>query len=417
MKKKLLGLVLIFTISLLQTTVSSNEKVNEDKIPKLQIGVISDIHLGEEKESKIFINALNDYKNIAPNCRALAIVGDFTNHGLEFQYDEFKKVLDKNISSNVEKIVTIGNHEFYERRIDEKSKVTDNELKDRFVNKTGMPGVYYDKWIDGYHFIALGSEESMISNPKNEDSAIISEEQYSWLEKTLAVNKDNKNPIFMFLHQPISDTVYGSEYCGGLKDGRLLSLLKQYPQVILFSGHSHFLLNHPRTIYQDGFTMVNTASVAYTWFEGGEGASQYSQGLLLDVYKDRVEIKSRDFTSHNWINTHIVKIPYEENIKDTTKPTFPSEAKVTIDEATENSITLSWDAAEDDTLVDKYYIKKDGEVIETKYIKFWENKNEKTVSITLANLSPGTEYNIEIYAVDAWGNQSLNPLKVIPRTK
>lgn len=301
----ILGVILLNFI-LRSNVFASKEKV-KDPIPNLQIGVISDIHIGEEKEKKIFIRALKDYKNIAPKLQGLAIVGDITNNGLESQYDEFMDLLNKNLDSNVERFIAMGNHEYYERGVFPESKVTDKELSDRFVKKTGMPALYYDKWIEGYHFITLGSEESMISDMANGDSAIISEEQYMWLKKILAVNAKDNKPIFIFLHQPIYNTVYGSSESGELKDGKLMEILKEYPQSILFSGHSHYILNHPKSIYEDGFTMVNTASIAYTWSEKGEEDSKYSEGLLLNIYDDRVEIKAREFTNNTWINTNIIK--------------------------------------------------------------------------------------------------------------
>lgn len=292
---------------ILHSNVLAIKEKEKYSIPNLQIGVISDVHIGDKKEKDMFTRALNDYKNIAPNLKVLAMVGDITNNGLESQYDEFMYLLNKNLDSNIERVISIGNHEYYERGVFPESKVTDKELSDRFVKKTGMPSLYYDKWIEGYHFIALGGEESMISDMANGDTPIISETQYRWLKKVLEVHDKDNKPIFIFLHQPIYNTVYGSSESGELKDEKLMEILKGYPQSILFSGHSHYILNHPKSIYEDGFTMVNTSSIAYTCSEKGEEDSKYSQGLLLNIYGDRVEIKSREFTNNTWINTNVIK--------------------------------------------------------------------------------------------------------------
>ncbi|KAA0548633.1 N-acetylmuramoyl-L-alanine amidase family protein [Bacillus sp. BGMRC 2118] len=59
----------------------------------------------------------------------------------------------------------------------------------------------------------------------------------------------------------------------------------------------------------DGITMVNTSSVAYTWsFEGGENYNE-SEGIVVDVYIDRVDIKARDFLAKNWLKTFSVPLP------------------------------------------------------------------------------------------------------------
>jgi 3',5'-cyclic-AMP phosphodiesterase len=286
------------------TIKALSAKSNSAETLKLQISVISDVHIGGEREVNKLTQALKDYKKIAPNYDALAVVGDLTNQGLESQYDSFMKTLSNNIPPTAEKIFAMGNHEYFEGKNWPKPGLTDNVLMDRFIKKTGMPGIYYDKWIKGYHFITLGGEQSRVSNPDNGDYAIISEAQYSWLEKTLQVSSDPKKPIFVFLHQPLDDTVYGSHFWGaGLKDKKLFTILSHYPQVILFSGHSHCILSHPKTVYRENFTMVNTASTSYTWSEDTDKALPYSQGLLVNVYENMVEIKAREFTNGTWINT------------------------------------------------------------------------------------------------------------------
>lgn len=210
--------------------------------------------------------------------------------------------------------------------------------------------------------------------------------------------------------------MYGSEKWGaGFTDTRLKDILNQYPQVILFSGHSHYLLNHPRAIYQDGFTMVNTGSVAYSYSD--LGYNQLSQGLLVNVYPDRVEIKAREFTNNTWIQTFQVKTPYEKTYKDISKPYFMQGSMVEIKENEKgNLVTLSWDAARDNTLVDKYVIKHDGKVVQTIPTKFWENGELKQVDGKIPNLTPDTEYNFKLFAVDAWNNESLNSLPIAFKT-
>lgn len=421
MKKKIViaVIMLFYTLTSIKVWAQTGEASTANVVPNLQFPVMSDLHLGNDRENKYFLRALNDFKNIAPNYNAIALVGDITNHGLESQYNQFNTILNNNISGEAEKLVTIGNHEFYEGKNWPKPELTDKALVNRFIDKTGMPGLYYDKWIKGYHFIVLGSEESRVTNESNEDKAIISDNQYKWLEKTLAVNASSQKPIFVFLHQAIEDTVYGSEYYGGgLRDGRLFNILKQYPQVVFFSGHSHFLVNHPRTVNQNGFTQVNTGSVAYSWYEGGDGASQFSQGLLVNVYDDKLEIKTREFTTGKFISSYTVDIPYSGKITDGQKPVFPDGAEATVDSISGNEVSISWNKAVDNTIVDKYYIKVNGEIIDTKYVDFWSGADSNRLYAKIGNLSNGSKYIFDIIAVDAWKNESYKGLQVkvdIPR--
>lgn len=382
-----------------------------NEVPKLQIPVFSDVHISGELQENKLIDVLNDYKKLAPGYKAMAVVGDITNHGMESQYDNFNKIMDKYANPDAEKVIAMGNHEFFEGRFWPRPDLTDKVLLDRFVSKTGMPGVYYDKWVEGYHFITLGSEESMLTDPNNQHNAIISDKQYKWLEETLPKEADPKKPIFVFLHQPIDDTVYGSEdWGGGLRDGRLANILKQYPQVILFTGHLHYLLEHPRTVYQDGFTMVNTGATAYTLYEDGSGPWGSAQGLLVNVFDDRVEIKAREFSTDTWVNSYTIKMPFEQTIGDSEKPYFKNDSTVKIEEIKPNKVTISWESALDNTLVDKYEIKYKGKTIHKEYVRFWENKNPKRIYTTITNLEPETQYDLEIYALDAWRNSSEKPL-------
>lgn len=411
MRKKLINLLfsIVMTVTLSGVTAhaESTQAISQDK-PKLRMPVMSDIHLRYKDQSDRFIRALEDYKKIAPDYQAIAFVGDITEMGSEYQYDDFMKIIGEYANKDAEKIAALGNHEYVELMYG--IKASDDVFKNRFVTKTKMPKIYYDKWVNGYHFITLSGE---VFNNSNINDAIISDEQYSWLEKTLPVKSDPKKPIFVFLHQPITNTVYGSElYHGNLNDGRLLNILKKYPQVIFFSGHSHNLVQHPRTVYQDGFTMVNTGSVAYSWYNGGAGPESFSQGLLVDVYDDKVVIGAREFSTGKWLKTYTVKLPFENTIMERINPFFSFNTKATVEDIGADNATISWEQAIDDMIVDKYLVKQDGKTIHTEYIKFWDIKRPNKVTAYIENLKPTTEYNLEIFAVDGWNKESTNSIKV-----
>ncbi|WHY85445.1 metallophosphoesterase [Neobacillus novalis] len=418
MVKKLLTMLSLAVIFLFfQTDAFASE---ENSTPNLQIPVISDVHINmniQQRQTR-FINALEEFKQLAPNYQAIAVVGDMTDQGLEVQYNKFNSLLAQYGNTEAEKVLVMGNHEFFEGVYWPDPRFTDQMFIDRFILNTGMPSLYYDKWIEGansssYHFIVLGSEESKVTNPKNIDYAVLSDEQYQWLEDTLSMDADPNKPIFVFLHQPIDDTIYGSEEWGGnLRDGRLKGILKKYPQVMLFSGHLHYLLQHPRSVYQDGFTMVNTGATAYMLYENGNAPAEFSQGLLVNVYDDKVEIKAREFSNHTWVNQYTVKLPFEKTIDDTEPPVFKANAAASLDTVTETTAAISWPSASDNTQVDKYLIKQDGKVIQTIYPKFWEVATPERYATAITKLKANTNYAIEISAIDAWNNVSERPLKL-----
>lgn len=284
--------------------------------PELQVAVISDTHISARNQTAVnkLETALQDLNTAAPEYDVLAVGGDMTDHGLSSEYDLFNSVLNANMNQSADTFMVMGNHEWMEKKANRKSKVTDRQLIDRFTSKMNVPNLYYDEWIEGYHFITIAgekSEKTMLAEYKNEDdadSAYISEEQFNWLEDTLAKDADSQKPIFVFFHQPITGTVFGSEWGAGLDDQKILALLKKYPQVILFSGHSHYPLNDPTSIVQDGITMANTSAVAYTYTKGtGKNKSQ-SQGYVVNIYHDKIELKAREFSTGTWIKTVTVPI-------------------------------------------------------------------------------------------------------------
>jgi 3',5'-cyclic AMP phosphodiesterase CpdA len=308
-----LGTSLAPTLNTLKPQPSSSQN--------LQLAVISDVHIDTTMPdvSEKFANALKDLNQVAPQLDIIAVNGDLTNFGYVEEYDLFNSIFKSNKSPNAESFIAIGNHEFRDQ------SATEAQLKNRFLTKMNVTNLYYDQWVNGYHFITIAGEKSARTMEEEygateKDSAYISDEQYQWLESTLAEDAAADKPIFVFFHQPITNTVYGSEYGAGLDDQKLLSLFKKYPQVILFSGHSHYPLNNEKSILKDGITMVNTSSIAYTYTPEDGDNYQQSQGYVINVYNDKVEIKAREFSNSTWIKT--VTIPLSEaNDTQQTRPT------------------------------------------------------------------------------------------------
>jgi glucan-binding YG repeat protein/predicted MPP superfamily phosphohydrolase len=427
MKKIFMLLPSIMVSALIFSSGASTTKAETTEQPNLQMSVISDTHINKNKQtaSDNLRRALTDLKSAAPDYDTIAVVGDMTEGGFQEEYQAFNDILETYKNPNAEEVMVMGNHEWFEPTYDKTSHMTDEQLKNRFMSYEKAPSstIYFDKWIKGYHFISLAGELSYQSllplaqtDPGVNDSAYISDQQYQWLEKKLGENTDSKRPIFVFLHQPIKNTVYGSmRWNAGFDDvKRLLPILKKYPQVILFSGHSHYLLNHPRSVYQDGFTMVNTSSTSYTWYEGG-AVPTLSQGYVVNVYNDRVELKAREFSNGTWIRTTTIPIPFKETVKETNNPYFTGNSDVNVSDVNSTSASFSWNQGNDDTVIDRYVIKNSGQFLQNIYSHYWDPSQRE--SATINNLVPDTSYSLDIYATDAWDNISLKPIKVNFKTR
>ncbi|MCZ8523844.1 MULTISPECIES: metallophosphoesterase family protein [Paenibacillus] len=300
--------------------------------PKLSFPVLSDIHIQSwhTPSHEKFTQALQDLNQIRPKSDTLVINGDLTN-GMPADYAKLRELL-AGLPHPRSIFYTIGNHEFYKAWFDASgywnppafpNGETEEASIVRFLDLTRENNkVYYDQMVKGYHFIFLGSEQYRQSDPANLEDAYLSQDQLNWLKKTLRKGASNGKPIFVFLHQPLPYTVAGTHFCcvnnrAIVQHEELTAILSAYPQVVFFSGHSHWELKLPGTMVREKFTMVNSSSVVQPWTDNGSGgemqtAPEESEGLYVEVYKDRVAIKGRDFYRHRWIPEADFTIPLKD---------------------------------------------------------------------------------------------------------
>jgi hypothetical protein len=144
------------------------------------------------------------------------------------------------------------------------------------------------------------------------------DEDEDWIKEQLETYKDKR--VFLFFHLMLNGTYdvdgdgMSADYALG-SVSRFRPLINSYPNVIWFTGHSHYNLwreggtkpdgvtpyVNPNT-YQSGdsMTMVHCPSCAFIRDKSASGSTvrDYpgSQGLLVDVFADRVIVKGVDFT-------------------------------------------------------------------------------------------------------------------------
>ncbi|HEX2952263.1 MAG TPA: metallophosphoesterase [Armatimonadota bacterium] len=267
--------------------------VNEGSGPALRFAVLSDIHIRSssltDAHSLHFQQALSDIHNMnaVTPLNALCIVGDFTDNGSEANYNNFNTIL--NSISHPQTWFAIGNHET--------GSYTDySQALNAFLTNTGMPAVYHEQVINGYHFIFLGTESGTTINFN------LTTTQLDWLENSLAAADLTNKPAFVFIHEPVTNTVAGSAEMQDLaQSSQLQTVLSRHPNSILFSGHTHCIVTSPNQFYNATSHYVNTGSVAYLWYGPTWTGCGGSQGLYVDVYADKVVVKTREFERSEWI--------------------------------------------------------------------------------------------------------------------
>lgn len=282
------------------------DKSTVSEVPDVDLAfaVLGDVH--ENIDS--FQEAINDLYTINPGMDALVLNGDTVDQGIDEQYDSVKNTISKNKDLLPKTIIkNIGNHEFFNYDIEVNSPEQVQSFINKYLEFSGEEKVYHDTWVKDYHFISLGSEDGN-SETLNSITASISEEQQKWLKEKLAEKYQKGKPIFVFLHQPLNSGNGNAGWVGVKQSEQIRKILSKYPEVIIFSSHTHRDLDSNSVVLNQPFTMVHTGAVHYTLIpdansEGGRRREQYIKGLYIEVNGNSVVIKGRDIKEKQWIFT------------------------------------------------------------------------------------------------------------------
>lgn len=279
--------------------------------PNISFHVISDTHVDEDPKHAYSLNfdqVLKDMKKTAPDCDGIMHVGDVTDSGHPGQFQTMSEIWNRNKAGLAPMYFTTGNHDVRWADFEERMA--------SFRAATGMDRLYYDIWIKGYHFIFLGTEKPL------KDCAYLSQKQLAWFERKLAENAEAVKPIFIFVHEPMKNTVAGAQthfgWHGIRQDRELKMILLKYPQSVVFSGHTHWELGSLDTMYNAKYaTLFNVPSTAYLWTDENE-LKKGSQGYFVEVYDDKVLVRGRDFAEGSWVcdAQYIVSLPADIPVVD-----------------------------------------------------------------------------------------------------
>lgn len=284
---------------------SDNPKKNEStvttKVPEddgLTFSVLGDVHGNAAKLD----NAINDLYSVKGNMDAMILNGDNVDQGLKNQYDAIKNTLNKDRELLPKTIIkNIGNHDYFDYQRGPNKPEDVERFKNMYLDFAGEKSVYHDIWIKGYHFISLGSESGN-TKELGAVNAFLSQKQLDWLKEKLAEKHEKGKPIFVFLHQHLSTSIKG--WMGVEQRRELNKILSSYPEVILFTSHTHVLLSIDNIKQNQPFTTAHTGAVSYAILPEDYKIKRLydeSQGLYVEVHGNKTTIKGRDFVKKSWI--------------------------------------------------------------------------------------------------------------------
>lgn len=438
---------------------------------KLTYGAISDLHISNDTTGNAatkVTNALSQLnakaKSDNSNLDAVFAAGDLTDYGKPEMFSNLATIIKGSLNlTNTRFIAALGNHDYYNNTINGATRLGGNWLVDAFGGgDTGKNLVYpgatdteiqnadYHTTVKGYDFIVV--------NCANYDGGVkYNQDDLDWLKQQLAsaAAAHPDQPIFVASHPTITGTTYVGNHAGAYYNSTdLYSIFQQYPQVIYFSGHTHYNLNDEKDIWQGDFTTVGTAAVYYgcvdTYDDDGDKVygvngddpadyDQFSQGLYVQVDgNNNVKLTRMDFYHGKEIKTAWVipapkadksNLKYYTNLRrlDNSAPNFDAGATVKLDKADldKGSISLTFSAASDDDMVKGYLIsfidKSTGRTIKRipVYSDFYEYPQAadmpKSLSFTFSSgaLAPFTadyekDYTIQVAAFDSWNAKSAS---------
>ena len=268
----------VFSLSAIRSGCKGKKlSAPEGFAPVLRFAVCSDIHLnGEEGQeaAERFGQLFDDmYAYSASSAYnkldAVVVAGDFSGGGAEKQYEMYNKITKEKLREETQLLTVIGNHEFIDYR-DVDATVGYTVYK-KYISEV----LDTDVVINGYHFIGVAYDD----NGKTFTGKV------EWLKERLnnAVKENPDMPIFVYQHPHPFLTVYGSLIWG---DRDLRKVLNNYPQVVDFSGHSHYCPADPRSVWQGAFTAVGCGSLSafmgnLNYIEGDKDAPGKSGGAWV----------------------------------------------------------------------------------------------------------------------------------------
>lgn len=227
--------------------------VPDDFTPVLRFAVCSDIHLNGEEDQQAavrFAQLFDDMYSYSAGCTydkfdAMMVAGDFSGGGAEKQYQMYKKITEEKVRPETRLLTAIGNHEFIDYRDVDASVGYD--IYKKYISEE----LDTDVVLNGYHFIGIAYD----------DDGKEFKTKISWIDEKLknATKEDPKKPVFVYQHPHPFLTVYGSVNWGNID---LRKVLSRYPQVVDFSGHSHYCPVDPRSVWQGAFTAVGCGSLS-----------------------------------------------------------------------------------------------------------------------------------------------------------
>lgn len=274
--------------------------------------LLSDLHITpyDPNTQSNLRKALDDLVRFEPPVDALVFTGDLTEYGTERDYKELRSILSAYQLPPV--YANMGNHDYYDIWIDRKGAFnkdtmpngkTDWQSRERFTQFFGLEKPFHDVWIGDSHIILLSQEAYVQEKPEVGEGAWYSDEQLSWFAAKLKQHEGSGKPVFVMTHQPLPPAGTDGKTHQLIRAKEFRELLKPYPNVFVFCGHRHqdFVGTFDHYV-KETFHYFHNSSVGRVMNRQFRSVDKNrSQGLFVQVYRDKVTVRGRDFAIGAWL--------------------------------------------------------------------------------------------------------------------
>ena len=345
---------------------------------------------------------------------AILIAGDLTDDGRKDQFSAVSVALNSCLRAETRFLgVTAASHDG--------NTMSRKEVHEYYTALTGNSADFHTV-INGFHFIGLSASD--------DDGAHYDAGQIAWLRAQLeeATAEDPTKPVFVTHHEHVRNTVYGSSDFEGWGVPYFTDVLNDFPQVVDFSGHSHYPLNDPRSVWQGAFTAVGTGAIYYAEFTIDDVRTYHPQDSRQVVTcwiveadaANRVRLRGLDVLAQEYLCEYILENPAdptnrsytpEERAAASRAPVFAADAAVkTVRIGGRCDCTVPAARSADGMPVTLYrasaYDQYGNEAASAWTLpKYYVAGKEKNVTVRLTDLPKGT-YEIRVVAETAYGVDS-----------
>lgn len=407
----------------------------------LSFGAISDLHVLSDVNNAAtqkYATAIRLLKQYAGgHLDAITVAGDISNSYYTDGIGEaFRTVTDEGMGEDANVFFVTGNHDAESEQWDTLRQFYSDQSK--YLTKD-LPSSQHDRGnrhmvIGGYHYISVNMMAYWGSGSRFDPQDL------EWLDRELAAARADApgKPIFVYTHAPIRGAGYGGY--PQVDEAEMYTHLKDYPEVIAFSGHVHSPIHEETAIYQRDFTALDCGAVQYMSIGGGylqslgngnvNESGLVSNGLLVQVDKhNNVKVTRLDFTNGAPIKqpfyipapdlvnkTHLTRYNNDYFHKGNTAPVFGAHAGVS-GVPMGDAMAVTFDAATDNDMVHHYMIEiqsqPSGAIKMVKaFSEFYlyptvdKYPMAYTMQVPFTLPEGDTSYQITLCAVDSMGKRS-----------